>query len=157
MLKKHVGKGSLKELGIEGVTKPVEKNDLLNKQLKKQEIAEQEEKIERQRPQGIDYTSELAAYNAKLREVQAEEARLRAQAEAANRERQQQLLQERQMQAEEERRIAAEQAAAKAQAAREKAEQERAAKAKAAQEKAAKLKAQVEALKTERKTLQTKP
>lgn len=140
----------LRQLGIEGVTEPVEKDDLLNKQLKKQKIAEREEQIERQKPEGVDYTSELAAYNARLKEVQAEEARLRAEAEAVAKKRAEQLR-------EQQRIITAENAEAKAQAAKEKAEQERIAKAKAAQEKAARLKAQVEALKTERKTLQTNP
>ena len=71
----------LKQLGIDGISKPAQKNDLLNQQIRKQEIAEQEQLRESQKTQGVDYTSELAAYKARLKEVQAEEARLRAQAE----------------------------------------------------------------------------
>ena len=145
----------LRQLGIDGITKPTQKDDLLNQQIRKQEAAEEEEKIERQRPQGVDYTSELAAYNARLKEVRAEEARLRAQAEAAARERER-LEMERLA---EEMLINSQQSAeAKAKAAQEKAEKERAAKIKEAQEKAAyaaKLKAQIEARKTQRNTLQT--
>ena len=164
-------KRRLKQLGIDGISKPMQKNDLLNQQIRKQEIAEEEEKIESQRPQGVDYTSELATYNARLKEVRAEEARLvaeaqaaaRAQAEAraqAAREQAEQLRLEREQQAQEQRFLAQEQARQKAEEqarlAQEKAEKERAAKIKAAQEKAAqaaKLKAQVEALKTQRNTL----
>ncbi|MBO4675137.1 MAG: hypothetical protein J5601_03510, partial [Elusimicrobiaceae bacterium] len=95
----------LRQLGIDGITKPTQKNDLLSQQIRKQETAEEEEKIESQRPQGIDYTSELAAYNARLKEVQAEEARIRrAQAEALLKQREQQRL-EMERQAEEQRRL----------------------------------------------------
>ena len=72
----------LRQLGIDGVSKPEQKNDLLNQQLRRQEIAEQKEKELSQKPQEVDYQSELAAYNARLQEVKQEEARLRAEAEA---------------------------------------------------------------------------
>ena len=62
-------------------TKPVEKDDLLNQQLKRQEIAEEKEKAETQKPQEVDYRSELAAYNARLKEVKEQENRLLNQAE----------------------------------------------------------------------------
>lgn len=161
----------LRQLGIDGVTQNVEKDDLLNQQIKKQEIAE-EERLESQKTQDIDYRAQLAAYNARLKEVQAEEARLRAEAEAiaraeaaakakAAREQAEQLrveqeqVEEQKIQEEEQARQKAEEMARLAQ---EKAEKERAAKIKIAQEKAAyaaKLKAQVEARKTQKKTLQT--
>ena len=168
----------LRQLGIDGISKPMQKNDLLNQQLSRQEIAKEQELIESQKPQEVDYTSQLAAYNARLKEVQAEEARLRAQAEAAaraqakaeaaakaqaSREQAEQLRLEQERQAQEQRLLAEERARQKAEEqarlAREKAERERAAKAKAAQEaaaKAAKLKAQVNALKTQKNTLQTR-
>lgn len=156
-------KRRLKELGIEGISKPVQKNDLLNQQLRKQELAKQQEL--RAGAQGVDYTSELAAYNARLREVQAKEARLRAEAAAAEKEKaraqaeQLRLAQERERQSlnnEYAQQQAQRDAENKARLAQERAEKERAAKMKAAQEaaaKAAKLKAQVEALKTQRNTL----
>jgi len=73
----------LKQLGIDGISEPTQKNDLLNQQLKRQEIAEEQEKAESQKPQEIDYRSELAAYNARLKEVKEQEERLRAEAAAA--------------------------------------------------------------------------
>ena len=69
----------LKELGIDGISKPTQKNDLLNEQLRKQQIAEQQRLLEEQK-QTVDYTQEVAEYNARLREMQAEQARLRNQA-----------------------------------------------------------------------------
>ncbi len=171
----------LRELGIDGISKTLEKDDLLSQQLKKQEIAEEEEKVETPKQEDIDYDAQLAAYNARLKEVQAEEARLRAEAaaaaraeaiareQAAAREKAEQLRLEQEQQAEEqklleeEQRIQAEEqdrqeAEERARLAAEKAEQERLAKIKAAQDKAAyaaKLKAKVEARKTQIKTLQT--
>lgn len=167
----------LRQLGIDGITEPMQKNDLLNEQLRKQELAERQERIANQKPQGVDYRSQLAAYNARLKEVQAEEARLRSEAEEAARaeaqarvqakaqaarERAEQLRMEQESQAEEQRFLAEQRAQelaeAQARAAQERAERERAAKMKAAQEaaaKAAKLKAQLESLKTQKNTLQT--
>ncbi len=149
----------LRQLGVDGVTQNAEKDDLLNQQLKRQEIAEEKEKLESQKPQDVDYRAQLAAYNARLKEVRAEEAHLRAEAEAIARaeaeareqaEREQaKLLREGQPQYEDEEKARIEQ---------EKAEQERAARIKIAQEKAAyaaKLKAQLEARKTQKNTLQT--
>ena len=63
----------LKELGIKGISKPTQKNDLLNEQLRKQQIAEQQERLNNN-PR-TDYEAELAAYRAHLREVKAQEAR----------------------------------------------------------------------------------
>ena len=152
--------------------RPIQKDDLLNQQLRAQELAAENERLERQKPQGIDYTRELAAYNAKLQEVEAESERIRMEAEAAarakaekaarakaeamaqaSREQAEQLRQEQQRQYEEQK-ILAEENAQKLAAEKARAEEmERAARAKAAQEKAAKLKAQVEALKTKKNTL----
>ena len=70
----------LKELGINSVTEPYQKNDLLNERLREQKIAEEQESLQTQ--DLPDYTKELAAYNAKLAEVKAEEARLAAEARA---------------------------------------------------------------------------
>lgn len=69
----------LRKLGIDGVTEPAQKNDLLNEQLRKKELAEQQERLASQVPEGVDYTSELAAYNARLKEVKAQKARRKAQ------------------------------------------------------------------------------
>ena len=129
----------LRQLGIDGITKPTQKNDLLNQQLKKQEAAEEEEKIENQKLQGVDYTSELAAYRERLKEVQTEETRVRrTQTQNAASQGKQSATQGKSTSAQ---------------------EQEKAAKAKTAQEKAAyaaKLKAQIEARKTQKNTLQTR-
>lgn len=73
-------KRRLRQLGIDGVSESMQKNDLLNQQLKKQEIAEREELTE-SKQQVVDYRSQLAEYNARLKEVQEEEARLRAEAQ----------------------------------------------------------------------------
>lgn len=72
----------LRQLGIDGISEPMQKNDLLNQQLRKQKIAEQQERAESQKPQEVDYRTELAAYNARLKEVEEKEARLRAEAAA---------------------------------------------------------------------------
>ena len=71
----------LKQLGIDGISKPTQKNDLLNQQLNRQKLAEEQERAESQKQQNVDYRSELAAYNARLREVKEKEARLRAEAQ----------------------------------------------------------------------------
>ena len=153
----------LRELGIDGISKPTEKNDLLNQQLRKQRLAQQEEL--REGVQGVDYTSELATYNARLKEVQAQEARLRAEAAAAAQEKARAQAEQLRLEQERERQSlnsqyvqqqAQREAENKARLAQERAEKERAAKIKAAQEKAAqaaKLKAQLEALKTQKNTL----
>ena len=156
-----------RELGIEGISQPMQKNDLLNQQLKRQAMAQEEEKTEIQTPQGVDYSAEVAAYKARLAEVRAEEARIRAEearrlaeAEAAAKARaEQERLEAARQQAEQKRLAEArakQEAAAKAQAAKEKAARERAAKIKAAQERAAQTKARLEALKTQKNTLQSR-
>ena len=73
----------LKQLGIDGISEPTQKNDLLNEKLREQEFAQKQEQDNLYKEQlGPDYTKELAAYNAKLKEVKAEEARLAAEARA---------------------------------------------------------------------------
>ncbi len=146
----------LKQLGVDGVTEPYQKNDLLNEKLREQELAQKQERESLENGQiANDYTKELAAYNAKLQEVKAEEARILAEAKAAQErarikaeqerlelERQkaeQERLELERRQAEEKRLaavMAQQEAEAKARAV-EQAERERAAKLKAEQEKAA--------------------
>ncbi len=136
----------LRQLGIDGVSKPKQKNDLLNAKLAEQEIVTQREKqlAEQEKTQAFDYSAEVAAYNAKLKEVQAEEARLKAEAEAkAKAQAEQERLRQEKQKQEQER-------AAALQKARE---LERIKAQKAAKANAAKMKLQT--FKTERKTLQT--
>ena len=56
----------LRQMGIDGVLEPVQKNDLLNEQLKKQEIAESQ--APKKTTQVIDYRQKLEIY----RQAQAE-------------------------------------------------------------------------------------
>ncbi len=181
--REYAKKKRLKQLGIDGVTEPYQKNDLLNERLREQELAQKQERESLENGQlANDYTKELAAYNAKLQEVRAEEARILAEAKAAQEKARIQAEQERleleRQKAEQERleferrqaeekRLAAvmaqQEAEAKARAA-EQAEREREAKLKAAQEqkearikaaqaKAAAAKAKLEAMKTQKKSL----
>lgn len=172
MSKQMDRKMRLRRLGIDISSEPTQKNDLLNAQLNAQQEQEDEklkEATEQQQDQTFDYQAELAAYNAKLKEVQAEEAVIRAEAErlAAEKAERERVLKEKQeaYRKEQERnaQLRQEQEAARVKAEAEAAERERlaaerAAKLKAAQEKAAKAaaaKAKLEALKTSKKTLQT--
>jgi len=129
----------LRQLGIYETAKPGEKNDLLNAKLKEARARqEQQKRFEEQKNiQDFNYSAELAAYNAKVQEIQAEEARLRAEQAAK-------------IKAEQERIAARERADAEMRL-KLKAEQQ---KIKAQQAKAAKNNAKT-ANKTEKKVLQT--
>lgn len=142
----------LRQMNVNVTEVPTEKDDLLNAKLKEAREREAQEQIvnEQQNVQGFDYSAELAAYNAKLKEVQAEEARIRAAAEAKAREEQERI--EARKRAEEERRLQMQEQQAKIKAAQEKAAKAQAAKEKAAKAKQAKAKTQIQ---TEKKVLQT--
>ncbi|MCR5504425.1 MAG: hypothetical protein K6E94_02490 [Elusimicrobiaceae bacterium] len=142
----------LRQMNVNVTEVPTEKDDLLNAKLKEAREREAQEQIinEQQNVQGFDYSAELAAYNAKLQEVQAEEARIRAAAEAKAREEQERI--EARKRAEEERRLQMQEQQAKIKAAQEKAAKAQAAKEKAAKAKQAKAKLQKQ---TEKKVLQT--
>ena len=135
----------LKQMGVETTANPMEKNDLLNAKLKESRARqEQEIKLEEEKNiQGFDYSAELAAYNAKVQEVQAEEARIKAEQEAKIKAEQERI-------AARERAEAERRAQIKAQQEKIKAEQAKAAKQ-------AKLKSQTsqKTQKTEKKVLQT--
>ena len=68
----------LRRLGIDNNAKPTEKDDLLNQKLREQAQRQEQEQLaeEQKNIQGLNYSAELAAYNAKLQEVQIEEQML---------------------------------------------------------------------------------
>lgn len=75
-------KRRLRAMGIGDNAAPYQKNDLLNAKFTERETTQIEDTGVIQQIKSFDYRAELAAYNKKLEEVQAEELRLRAAAKA---------------------------------------------------------------------------